>query len=74
MREEFGQGKRYDSSERNDIINYADKSHSREYRNISRSRSGSIETLIQQYNMNQRYNEPEIKNEMSFKIASSSAP
>ena len=54
--------------ERNDIINYADKSHSREYRNISRSRSGSIETLIQQYNMNQRYNEPEIKNEMSFKI------
>ena len=54
--------------ERNDIINYTDKSHSREYRNISRSRSGSIETLIQQYNMNQRYNEPEIKNEMSFKI------
>ena len=54
--------------ERNDIINYTDKSHSREYRNISRSRSGSIETLIQQYNRNQRYNEPEIKNEMSFKI------
>ena len=54
--------------ERNDIINYADKSHSREYRNISRSRSGSIETLIQQYNRNQRDNEPEIKNEMSFKI------
>ena len=48
--------------ERNDIINYTDKSHSREYRNISRSRSGSIETLIQQYN------EPEIKHEMSFKI------
>ena len=54
--------------ERNDIINYTDKSHSREYRNISRSRSGSIETLIQQYNRNQRDNEPEIKNEMSFKI------
>ena len=54
--------------ERNDIINYTDKSHSKEYRNISRSRSGSIETLIQQYNMNQRYNEPEIKHEMSFKI------
>ena len=54
--------------ERNDIINYTDKSRSKENRNISRSRSGSIETLIQQYNRNQRYNEPEIKHEITFKI------
>ena len=53
--------------ERNDIINYTDKSHSREYRNISRSRSGSIETLIQQYKRNQRNDDLRINQEISFK-------
>ena len=53
--------------DKNDVHHYTDKSYSRENRNTSRSRSGSIETLIQQYKRNQRNDDLRINQEVSFK-------
>ena len=53
--------------DRNDVHHYTDKSYSRENRNTSRSRSGSIETLVQQYKRNQRNDDLRINQEISFK-------
>ena len=53
--------------ERSDVHRYTDKSYSRDNRNNSRSRSGSIETLVQQYKSNQRNDDLRINQEISFK-------
>ena len=53
--------------DRSDAHRYTDKSYSRENRNTSRSRSGSIETLVQQYKRNQRNDDLRINQEISFK-------
>ena len=53
--------------DRSDAHHYTDKSRSRENKNTSPSRSGSIETLVQQYRRNQQTDNLRINQEISFK-------